>query len=81
MEQIGNGFKEYYYLTEEGQIYNAQSRKFLKGKGGSFKLRGSDNTSKYISAAALYELVYQKNPCNRKIFLGSELSHGVCQIL
>ena len=60
MEQIGNGFKEYYYLTEEGQIYNAQSRKFLKGKGGSFKLRGSDNTSKYISAAALYELVYQK---------------------
>lgn len=61
MRQINNGFKEYYYLTEEGEIYNARSRSYLKGKGGSYKLRAADDTSRYISISTLYELVYNKS--------------------
>lgn len=60
MKQINNGFKEYYYLTEEGAIYNAQSRNYLKPREGSFKLRTTEGTTKYISITTLYELVYQK---------------------
>lgn len=60
MVQINNGFKDYYYLTEDGQIYNAQSRKYLTPNKSSYKLRAEDDTPRSISISSLYELVYKK---------------------
>lgn len=60
MVQVNNGFKDYYYINENGDVYNAQSRKFLKPHKSSYKLRSTDNSSRYISRAALYELVYNQ---------------------
>ena len=60
MVQINNGFKDYYYLTEEGQIYNAQSRRYLTPNKSSYKLRSEDDTPRSISISSLYELVYKK---------------------
>ena len=56
MVRIGNGFKDYYYLTEEGQIYNAESRKFLKSKSLTYKLNTEDGGRRSISLPALYEI-------------------------
>ena len=60
MVRIGNGFKDYYYLTEEGQIYNAESRKFLKSNSLTYKLKTEDGGRRSISLPALYEIVYKQ---------------------
>ena len=30
MKKIQNGFADYYYLDEEGKVYNSQSQKYIK---------------------------------------------------
>lgn len=60
MIPIGNGFADHYYLTEDGQIYNAQSRKFLKAARSSYKLTTADGSRRSITYPALYELVYKQ---------------------
>lgn len=41
-------------------IYNLQSHKYLKPRDNTFKLRTTGGTTKYISIANLYALVYEK---------------------
>lgn len=30
MQQVNNGFCDYYYLTTEGKVYNTKSQRYLK---------------------------------------------------
>lgn len=60
MEKISNGFKDYYYLTKDGLIYNAETMKFLKSDRLTYKLQTEDGERKSISLPALYEIVYNK---------------------
>ena len=60
MKQINNGFKEYYYLTEDGSVYNSSSHKYLKPCRSSYKLQTQDNSMRSITLSALYDKVYGK---------------------
>ena len=60
MKQINNGFKEYYYLTEDGLVYNSSSHKYLKPCRSSYKLQTQDNSMRSITLSALYDKVYGK---------------------
>jgi hypothetical protein len=53
MEKISNGFKDYYYLTQDGLIYNAETMKFLKSDRLTYKLQTEDGERKSISLPAL----------------------------
>lgn len=61
MRQINNGFAEYYYLKEDGQIYNSNSNKLINAdKEHIFRLNTIQNTTKKIALKSLYRLVYNK---------------------
>ncbi len=67
-KQINNGFKEYYYLQEDGTIYNADSDKIVKSDTNhSFTLRTINNSQRKLSLKTLYKLVYNKNFCIDRI--------------
>lgn len=66
MMRINNGFKEYYYLTEDGDVYNKSRGIILKENNSgrhAYKLRCCDGTSKIITKKSLYKLVYNKIYC------------------
>ncbi len=49
----------YYYLTEDGKVYNSRSGKYLEGdKKHCVKLLRQDKSSKSITIKHLYKLVY-----------------------
>lgn len=60
MRQIKHGFKDYYYLTEDGQIYNAKTLAYLTPGRSSYKLQAEDGQRRSISLSSLYALVYEK---------------------
>ena len=60
MRQINHGFKDYYYLTEDGQIYNAKTLAYLTPGRSSYKLQTEDGQRRTISLSSLYALVYEK---------------------
>lgn len=60
MRQINHGFKDYYYLTEDGQIYNANTRSYLTPGRSSYKLQTEDHRRRTISLSSLYALVYEQ---------------------
>ena len=62
MKQILNGFAEYYYLTEEGKVYNSKANKYLQ-KSNCYKLKLEDNGYKKISLKKLYQMVFNDNYC------------------
>ena len=52
---------DYYYLNEDGSIYNASADKIMKPtKGYSIKLNRIDNTRKSITIRQLYKMIYNK---------------------
>ena len=63
MRKIENGFADYYYLTEAGEVFSLKSNKFIKISKTSYKLRTLDNSSRTISLKELYMLVYGKVFC------------------
>lgn len=63
MDQIKNNFKEYYYLTTEGKVYNSNTKKYLKPDRHNYKLTTLNDTIKTISLKKLYQLVYNKIYC------------------
>ena len=68
MKQIKNGFKDYYYLTEKGEVYNAQSNKILKvDNRNAYKLKTIEEKDRSITKKSLYKLVYHKNLCEDDI--------------
>lgn len=63
MRQINNGFAPYYYLTEQGQIYNSELKRICyKGKT-KVQLRTIDGKRKTTNIKDLYMLVYNKIYC------------------
>lgn len=68
MKQINNGFKDYYYLSEDGQVYSKKTKQFLKARYNyDYCLVTVDGNSKNISKKKLYKLVYNANLCEDNI--------------
>lgn len=68
MKKIGNGFKEYYYLTEQADVYNANTDKILKADyENRYKLKTIEGKGKSITKKTLYKLVYNKILCEDNI--------------
>lgn len=66
MVQINNGFKSYYYITEDGTVYNKNRGIYLNSNNGgknAYKLICIDGTSKVISIKELYKIVFNKVFC------------------
>ena len=64
MKQIKNGYADYYYLLEDGSVYNAAADMLLKiSKKHSYLLKTIDNERKKVSVKTLYKLVYNKPFC------------------
>lgn len=87
MKQINNGFKEHYYLTEEGIIYNSLKEKYMKPNYNSFTLLTKDNKTIKISLKKLYYLVYNKHYCidnikdlDNEVWKDIELTNGIYKI-
>ena len=52
---------DYYYLNEDGTVYNAAANKIIKPtKGYSIKLYRTDKTRKSITIRELYRMIYNK---------------------
>lgn len=64
---IGTDFEEYYYLLEDGRIYNAKTKHYLEEQQRSFILKKKDGSRARISLKRLYRLVYNKEFCIDKI--------------
>ena len=68
MKKLNNGYADYYYLTEEGTIYNeSEDRYILPDKRHQFKLKTINNTHKTVALKTLYKLIYNKPYCNDHI--------------
>lgn len=63
VEQIQNGFCDYYYLTEEGKVYNKKTQKYLKLDRHNYILMTKDKKAKKVPLKTLYKLVYDKVYC------------------
>ena len=58
------GFSSQYFLTEQGQIFNAKTNRFLKPyKDHTFKLKDLCEMQKTISLKSLYYKIYNKTFC------------------
>ena len=59
MVQVENGFKECYYLKEDGTIFNAATGKQLKpNKQHLFCLLTKEGSKKKVALSTLYKAVY-----------------------
>jgi len=67
IKKIDNGFADYYWLDEDGKVFNEETRSYLKINKNSYKLRTCDSNYKFISLKDLYFLVYNKNYCRDNI--------------
>ena len=64
MKKIENGYYDYYFLTEEGELYDGKKKIYVKpGKDHTFRIRKKDNSIHKISLKTLYKLVYNKIFC------------------
>ena len=64
MKKINNGYADYYYLLENGSIYNAKYDTTIKpNKEHTFTLTTIDNKRKKVALKTLYKLVYNKPYC------------------
>ena len=64
MQPINNGFAEYYYLTNDGQVYNSKTDKYIAANNKhTYKLLLTNGSYKRISLKTLYKLVYNKVFC------------------
>ena len=68
MIQINKGFEEYYYLKEDGTIYNAKTNRTLKpDKKHLYKLKLKASGYKKISIRTIYKDLYNKPFCKDDI--------------
>lgn len=65
MIQINNGYEEYYYLQEDGAIYDAAAGKLLEPDSKHlYRLKQKDNGYKKVSIRTLYKAVYNRPFCH-----------------
>lgn len=68
MKQINNGFKENYYLTIEGTIFDSDTNQYIKADNKhGFYLKNTKGERRKINLKPLYKLVYNKTYCIDKI--------------
>ena len=61
MKQVNHGYADYYYLLEDGRLYNAATDQYIKQSDRhTYILRTIDNNRKKVSLKTLYKLVYNK---------------------
>lgn len=61
MKQVNNGFKEYYYLKEDGTILDTERNKIIKpDKTHMFNLKTENNDRRRIALKTLYKELYGK---------------------
>jgi hypothetical protein len=64
MKQINNGFDAVYWLTEEGKVYNKETKSFVKmDSRHTFKIKTVEQTDKRITLKHLFRLVYNREYC------------------
>ena len=64
MIQLNNGYADYYYLKEDGAIYNAATGKLLEPDSKHlYKLKLKDKGYKKVSIRTLYKALYNKPFC------------------
>lgn len=65
MKQLNNGYAAYYYLLEDGRIYNADKNKYIDPDNRhQYKLKTEDGKFKCISLKSIYKLLYNKQYYN-----------------
>ena len=61
MKQVNNGYADYYYLQEDGSLYNAAADQTVKQSSKhNYIIRTENNERKKVSLKTLYKLVYNK---------------------
>lgn len=64
MKQLNNGYADFYYLLEDGKIYNAAADKLIEAdKQHLFYLKTKDKGFKKVSLNTLYRALYNKKFC------------------
>ena len=68
MIQINNDYAEYYYMLDDGTIYNEKDNTIIKpDKRHFFNLYTKDKHRKRVAQRTLYKLVYNKIFCTDDI--------------
>lgn len=64
MKQVLHGFKDFYYLSVDGCIYNKRDNVYINpDKEHRFYLKKEDGTGRKVTLKELYRLVYDENYC------------------
>ena len=68
MKKIENGYFDYYYLTEDGRLYNDELKEYkTHDKNYKLSIKRKDGVRKKVSLKKLYYLVYNKPYCKDNI--------------
>lgn len=61
MKQVNHGYADYYYLLEDGSLYNAATDQMAKPSSKhTYMIRTANNDRKKLSLKTLYKLVYNR---------------------
>lgn len=64
MQKLQNNFQDYYYMTENGEVYNSIRKKYVKmASHYRYVLMTKEGKTRTISLKNLYKLVFNKNYC------------------
>ncbi len=64
MKQVNHGYAEYYYLLQDGSLYNAAADSTVKQSSKhTYMMKTEDNQRKKVSLKTLYRLVYGRQYC------------------
>ncbi len=64
MQQVNNDFEDYYWLSNDGKLYNSITEKYIHyDKKNCYTLKMKNGKTKHLSIKNLYRLVYKKEFC------------------